>query len=70
MKTASIEVEVREDLTSTPDYPMWRAIVTTSRGRCYYAVYAGEKPAGDKVRADWLADRNTSRAKNWSPYLS
>lgn len=66
----TVEAEVREHLSSTPDYPKWLAVVTTSRGRCYSATYAGEQPSTDKVLQDWLDDRGTSRAKNWSPYHS
>jgi hypothetical protein len=69
-RSREIEVEIREDISSTPDYPMWKAIVTTPRGRCFFAVYAYDRPSDDKVRNDWLADKGTSRAKNWTPCLA
>jgi len=49
------DIEIREDPISTADYPMWRAIITI-QGRCYYAIYAGDKPSVDKVKQDWAAD--------------
>ena len=69
-RSREIEVEILEDINSTPDYPKWKAIITTPRGRCFYAVYAGDRPSGDKVRNDWLSDRNGSRSKNWTPCLA
>ena len=60
-----VSVDVREDASSRPDFQVWRAIVETSRGRCYYAVYAEERPSDDKVKRDWSEDIGTSRAKNW-----
>lgn len=70
MAKGSISVEIRADLLNTPDNERWKAIVTTARGRSYYAVYSGDRPAVEKVRQDWADDRGTSRAKNWSPYFS
>lgn len=68
MKTATLDVTIREHATSTTDWPRWLAIVTI-RGRCYYGVYADERPSEDKVRADWREDGG-ARSKNWSPHIS
>ena len=62
-----LQVEVRKDYASSPEYPMWRAIVTTARGRSYWTTYAGDRPSDEKVRQDYLADRGTNRARNWAP---
>ena len=69
-KSAMVTVEIRKTFESTEDRPSWKCIVTTDRGRCYYAVYAGERPSEEKVQQDYLSERGTSRAKNWSPLYS
>jgi len=58
-----LQIEIRECLQSTPDYPLWRAIVTT-KGRCYASPFAGEKPSEEKVKQAWQEDRNA-----FDPYL-
>lgn len=68
MSKRTVQVETREAITSTSDNPQWRAIVTTSRGRCYSTTYAGDRPDDDKVRRDWESDRKGSGRANWIPY--
>ena len=50
-------VEIYELFDSTPDYPYWRAVVTTTRGLCYSCVFAGDKPAEEHVLRAWRDDR-------------
>ena len=69
-RSQKVDVEVRGHLDSTPDRPLWKAIVTTRRGRCYFAIYAGDEPSAEKVAADYLADRGTTKARNWGPYCA
>jgi hypothetical protein len=59
MKTTkrAVEVEIRERLESTPDRPLWRAIVTTTRGYCYSCTFAGDRPSEEYVRQVWQDDR-------------
>lgn len=64
MKT-KVDVEVRERFESTPERPLWRAIVTTVRGRCYACTFAGDKPTEEYVRHVWQDDR-----KSFDPYFS
>lgn len=45
----------------------WFAIVTTKRGYCFFATYAGPKPTEEKVKADWYSDGG-SRSYNWKEY--
>ncbi len=53
-------VEVRQHPLSRPDQPLWRAIVTTSRGYCYCTTYAGDdQPSGEKIRQAWADDHNS-----------
>ena len=65
MKTAKFKltVEVREHPSSTADYPVWLAIVTTISGLCYFVTYAGDKPSDEKVLQAWREGR-----KAFGPY--
>lgn len=66
MKTAKrVTVEVKERFESTADRPLWRAIVTTARGRCYSCTFAGDKPSDERVQQVWTEDRNA-----FDPYIS
>lgn len=65
-----LAIEINEHRTSTPDRPMWVAFVMSLMSyRCYYAVYAGDRPTVDKVREDFFSDMGTTKAKNWKPYI-
>lgn len=64
-----ILVDVREHMLSTPDNPLWNAIVIEDDNQIFQTTYAGDKPSCDKVSRDWLDDKNTTRIKNWCPGL-
>lgn len=63
-----MDIELREHPASTVERPLTLAIVTTKRGRCFYAVYApsneGDRPTEERVRKDWADNRN-----GFEPYL-
>lgn len=61
-----IAAETREHPASHPERPTWLAIVTIETGRRYTAIYAGDRPSDEKVVNDYLSDRHTTRAKNWT----
>lgn len=63
---AKITVETRQAPNSSNHY----VAIVTIRGRCHYAIYAGECPSNAKVTEDYLSDKKTSRAKNWQPYYA
>ena len=60
-------VDIKEEFNSTPERPMWRVVVTTTRGRSYRANYAGDKPDPKKVEQDFLEDMQGSGRINWIP---
>lgn len=53
-------VEIRQYPTSDDH---WLAILTTTNGRCYYDVWAGDKPSEEKVLKAWREDR-----RGFQPY--
>lgn len=65
VKRATVDVEIRERFESTPERPLWRAIVTTARGLCYSCTFAGDKPSEEYVQQVWKDDR-----KAFDPYYS
>lgn len=67
MKKAIASVQIKEaPISDGGQY--WVAVVETLRARCFYAIYAGEKPSPEKVAQDYRDDGGP-KSPNWSPYL-
>lgn len=64
-KKTTVSIEIRERFESTADRPLWRAVVTTAKGRSYSVTYAGDKPSEEKVIQAWGEDRAA-----FEPYFS
>ncbi len=56
-KPSSLTIAIRQHPSSTLGYPCWLAIVTTSRGLCYFCTQAGDKPTEEEIRQAWREDR-------------
>lgn len=62
---AKLTVEIRERVMSCEtSETYWRGIVTTCRGNCYSATWAGEKPTEATVRETWKVEKH----KVFSPF--
>lgn len=54
--SSKLTVEIRSR-GETFNGEVWRAIVTTARGRCYRCDWVGRKPSEEEVIQTWRDDR-------------
>lgn len=52
-----LDIEIKEHPSSSIHYPLWLAIITTSKGNCYYCTFADKKPSESRIVEDWKNNR-------------